>query len=198
MAYNETTLIDAPPITDIQQWEDQYKEQRIEIDHDKSMFDLVTADDSILVAGPSRLSQAHRGTDAAGSALYVIGVCQNFSFNETAQIQPFKGIGSRRHLFTKTNSPVSAQMSRMMFYGKNLALALYASSATTPFSDGSGANDKVVQGGADLSAAKWLTNLEEDLFRTPFGLGVIYHTPRTAHNAKSNAGVAVAAEYLES
>jgi hypothetical protein len=199
MAYNEDTLISASAVSEISEWEGQYKEQSIEMLHDASMFDLVSADDSILIAGPARLADSYRGAEANGTALYVIGVCQNFSFNETSQIQPFKGIGSRRHLFTKTNSPVSAQMSRMLFNGKNLALALYSSTATQEnlFSDGSGTNDKAVQGGDSISDAKMLTNIEEDLYRTPFGLGIIYHSPRSAHDANSGTGTAVGAEYIE-
>lgn len=197
MAFNNPT-VDRTAITDIASWETQYKEQWIEMEHDNAMFDMVSPDDSIMVAGPARLSSAGSAVGATASAndglFYVIGVCQNIQISETAQIQPLKSIGSRRHLFTKTNTPASASIGRMMFYGKNLARALYALIDDSPISSNN--NNKYAQG-AEFEDSKFLTNLEEDLYRIPFGLGIIYHTPRTAANATVTVGDAVGAEYLE-
>lgn len=204
MGYIATTG-DASSVTTIDGWETQYKEQNIEMKHDNSMFDLVSPDDSIIVAGPSRLYNVDGSntTDAGGDLFYVIGVCQNFNFSESAQIQPMKAIGSRRHIFTRTNNPVQASVGRMMFYGPNLLRALYSALGTAPYSDSDTTNNKYVQGPSTTLSddPSFLTNLEEDLYRTPFGIGIIYHTPRSAHYAASSSGstsgAAMGAEYLE-
>lgn len=189
MSYNSDSST-GTAISTIEEWGQQYKEQNIELSHEEASYDLVNPDDSLLVAGPSRLSAA------ADSGFYVIGVCQNVNISETSQIQPMKAIGSRRHLFSKTNTPVQISMGRAMFYGKNLARALY-SIISSPFSEEDTTNNKYAQG-TNYADSKFLTNLEEDLYRTPFGLGIIYHTPRTAHDNVSN-GVwgAVGAEFAE-
>ena len=201
----------AQPTTDISTWADQFKEQMLEINHDDARFDFVSADDSLLVAGPARLydaanpgslipgAQEDKGPNAI---FYVIGSCQNVQITETSQIQPLKAIGSRRHLFTKTNTPAQVSMARMMFFGPNLARALYGSTALKPMAEDASsgynqANNKYAQGYDTLDKSKFLTNLEEDLYRTPIGIGIIYHTPRTAGSAKTKTGLAVGAEYLE-
>lgn len=198
MAYIQTGGLPTP-IENLTDWAKQYKEQNIEIGVDNSMFDLVSPDDSILIAGPSRLY--HFGNFKGeysddNDEFYIIGVCQAVNFSETSQIQPFKAIGSRRHMFTKSSTPVQASIGRMMFHGKNLARALYTG-VKNPGSEDPNINNKYAQG-VTYAEAHFLTNLEEDLYRYPFGLGIIYHTPKTAHDGSGGNGqVAVAAEYLE-
>jgi hypothetical protein len=88
-------------------------------------------------------------------------------------------------------------MARMMLYGKNLARVLH-SKITDPFTEDPDTNNKYVQGSKGYADANFLSNIEEDLYRIPFGLGIIYHTPRTAHNSSGGSiGHAVGAEYLE-
>jgi len=201
----------AKPVTvDLANWAKQYKEQSIEMHHSDAMFDLVSPDDSILVAGPARLSEAadrvlgagrFTGDELATAAgvFYVIGACQSLQIQESSQIQPLKALGSRRHLFTKTNIPATASIGRMMFYGRNLARALYMNIEAPKVT----INDKYYQGenteGKGYNASMFLTNLEEDLYRIPFGLGIIYHTPYTASMASYVVGknMAAGAEYLE-
>ena len=45
---------------------------------------------------------------------------------------------------------------------------------------------------------EWFSNIEEDLFRVPFGMGVIYNSPSSlaSSNSKFDAGKGVA-EYIE-
>jgi len=203
----EKTALATPVTTDLSQWATQYKEQSIEMHHSRAMFDLVSPDDSILVAGPARLSLASNyitkgagqgetdeGLSGIPALFYVIGVCQSIQIQDGSQIQPLKALGSRRHLFTKTNIPATASLSRMMFYGPNLARALYKN-VTAPIVT---TNDKYYQGG-NYKDSNFLTNLEEDLYRIPFGLGIIYHTPQTASLANdiTYKGIAAGAEYLE-
>jgi len=192
MGYENGVNNDTAVTTDLAAWASQYKEQSIEMHHSNAMFDLVSPDDSILIAGPAKLSGVADTLGLSGGGFYVIGVCQSIQIQDSTQIQPLKSVGSRRHLFTKTNVPASASIGRMMFYGKNMARALYMN-IDQPSVE---INDKYYQGDT-YGTSNFLSNLEEDLYRIPFGLGIIYHTPRTASQSADQGGVAAGAEYLE-
>ena len=56
MGYVNGVNNDTAATTDLAAWASQYKEQSIEMHHSNAMFDLVSPDDSILIAGPARLS----------------------------------------------------------------------------------------------------------------------------------------------
>jgi len=191
MSYIHNTAADSAT-TSIETWADQYKEQSIELHNSRGMFDLASPDDSIMVAGPSRIASA-----TSDGSFYVIGVCQQIQIQEQSNVQPVKSIGTRRMMFTKSNAPVSISIGRMMFYGHNLISALYTKIDGSFMAASTYANvsNKYAQGSSE-DTSKFLLNLEEDIYRTPFGLGIIYHTPRTAAGASSGT-TAVGAEYAE-
>jgi hypothetical protein len=183
-----SVITDSPlsePInSSVSSWIDNYKQQFIEQSHDQSMLNLVTPDDSLVIVGPPRLSTK------GATQFYVVGFIQNIQYNETSQVQPLKAIGSRRHIFARTNTPVQGTISRLLILGGNLYRALYALTDTE-----SAINDRNSQY-ADGDSSSWFTNLEEDLYRLPFGLGIIYNSPATA--AASNASsITAGAEFLE-
>lgn len=187
MSYNIAT--DGPsttPVrTDIASWLGNYKEQNIEVSNDQTMLSMVTPDDSIVVVGPPRLT-------GNASDFFVVGMVSSFNYQEMAQVQPMKGIGSRRHMFSKTNGPVNGSIARMVFLGPNLYRALYAlTSLSTKFTS----RNSKFSGGNSGTAASWYHNIEEDLFRIPIGLGIIYNSPATMARGTANG---VGAEYLES
>lgn len=190
MSYN--IFSDAPmsaPVQDQQQWIKLYKEQFIEQSHDQSTFSLVTPDDSLIFVGPPRLSTANGATE--GAMFYAVGFVNSFNYSESSQVQPMKAIGSRRHIFARTNTPVSGSIARVMVLGANLYRALY-SIAQLPKSIYD-RNSKFAVGN-DHQTSSWFTNLEEDLFRIPFGLGIIYNSPASmAEDTHKAAG----AEYIE-
>ncbi len=172
MGYNIITDPSNTPVKDsINDWVDNYKESLIEHHHDHSMLSLLTPDDSLIVVGPPRLSM---GSDD----YYVVGLINGFQFSETAQVQPFKSVGSRRHIFSKTNSPVQGSIQRMMVLGANLARALYAvTDAPDNILDHD--NNELGSNDSNTEDSMWYSNLEEDLYRIPFGLGIIYGAPAT-------------------
>jgi len=204
MSYLHNTATNTA-VTTIEAWAEQYKEQSIELHNSRGMFDLASPDDSILVAGPARFATAltTQGAETqTNSGYYVIGVCQQIQVQEQSNVQPVKSIGTRRMMFTKSNAPVSISIGRMMFYGKNLISALYTQVTDSFMSAASSAtvSHKYAQGtNTAVSPSKFLLNLEEDMYRTPFGLGIIYHTPRTAAGASGadSWNTAVGAEYAE-
>ena len=170
------------PVNDLSNWTEQYKEAFIDLNHDTSQLTLVLPDDCLLIAGPPRLSHAS-GEDS----FYPIGFGTNISWSETRQVQPLKAIGSRRHIFSATNMPVQGSLQRMMVIGANLLRALYGKTAFG--SDMANRNSKYTNGGyGSGDYALWYNNVEEDIFRVPFGLGVIFHSPATLAGSRVVAG----------
>ena len=172
---NEDTIADS-----YSSWKQNYKDTHIQKVHDSSQMDVVLPDDCLLLAGPPRF---------AGSSTEVvpIGFVTSFQMQESRQVQPMKAIGSRRHVFTATNAPVTLSMERMLIDGPNLMASLYGDWDYEKFN-----NEKYIE-------SAWFMNLEDDIYRIPFGLGVIYHTPRTLSGANSsgNTMVAPGADYFE-
>lgn len=187
MAYN--IAVDKPmstPVrTDQSQWMKLYKDQFIEHSHDQSALSLITPDESLIFIGPPRLA----GTKS--SEFFAVGFVNSFNYSEQSQVQPMKALGSRRHIFGRTNSPVQGSIGRMMVLGSNIYRAIYA--LTDMINTISDRNTKFAVG-SSAEKASWFTNLEEDLFRIPFGLGIIYNSPASmAETSNKSAG----AEYLE-
>lgn len=211
MSFNPITNIEVSSGADrdIASWVKNYKESFVQHPHDTSQLTLVLPDDCLVVAGPTRLSHAGENVDGFGGGgnkdnqFYTIGFASAVSYSETSDVQPLKAIGSRRHIFAKTNSPVQIQIQRLMFLGMNLLRAIYAQVAVG--SDTYARNSKYAQipndgfaGGDsgnqnDVSKAAWYSNIEEDIFRIPIGLGVIYNAPASLAGQKKYAG----AEYFE-
>ena len=184
------SILDNPtpePLQDLSGWADQYKERHISALHDQSMLTLATPDDAIIIAGPPRLAG---GIDTDLGGFYVIGFVNMFQYSEQSQVQPLKALGSKRHIFSKTNTPVNGSIGKMLTLGPNLLRALYSNIDT----DGLGEFNKKYSGNADDDSSIWYSNLEEDIFRVPFGLGVIYPTPGTQAISGTDF---IGAEYFE-
>lgn len=187
MGYNIITdrPMSSPVRTDITTWMKTYKQQFIEHSHDQSTLSLVTPDDSLIFVGPPRLVGSNR------TEFYAVGFVNSFNYNEQSQVQPVKAIGSRRHIFARTNAPVTGSIARLMVLGSNLYRALYALSE---FPNSIKDRNSYFAVGANGEKSSWYTNLEEDLFRIPFGLGIIYNSPASmAETSDKSAG----AEYIE-
>lgn len=168
-------------------WVSNYKEAFVEHPHDTSQLTLVLPDDCLMVSGPPRLRHA-RDT---GVDFHIIGFANNVSHSETRNVQPLKAIGSRRHIFAATNQPVQIQINRLMILGLNTLRSLYADAVFG--TDIYNRNSKYGNI-ASVDTASWFSNLEEDIFRVPVGLGIIYNAPATLGGSmKMCAG----AEYFE-
>ena len=183
---------------DISNWVDAYKEAFVQHPHDTSQLTLVLPDDCLVVSGPTRLR--HAGASANGDAasnltsseyFFPIGFANTVNYTETRQVQPVKAIGSRRHIFAATNSPVQIQIGRLLLLGTNMLRSLYANAV---FGRDMDKNSKYSFNGRGNNEADWYGNVEEDIFRMPIGIGIIYNSPATlASGHKHIAG----AEYFE-
>lgn len=175
------------PATDLGSWISNYKERFISSSHDQSMLSLATPDDAVIVVGPPRLAQ-----EKVTEGFHVVGFVNTLQYSEQSQVQPMKAIGSRRHIFSRTNTPVNGSIGKLMVFGPNLVRALYSRIDVEGVKH---AEHNQFSSADNLDNALWLSNLEEDIFRIPFGMGVIYQSP--GMEAKST-GRGLGAEYFES
>ena len=182
--YNIVEDNNITPMTDLASWVSKYSDTHLEYSHDQSQLTLATPDDAILVVGPPRFNST------ASDSLGIVGFLNNLSYNETAQVQPMKAIGSRRHIFSRTNAPVQGNIARMMILGRNILKILYSVTDLSEFSNTS--SKWSINGDED---SLWYANLEEDIFRVPFGLGVVYSSP--ANRIDSASGTVIGGEYIE-
>lgn len=171
------------PARTLEQWASNYKDAFIEHQHDTSALTLVLPDDCLVLFGPPRLAHA-TGDDV----FYPVGFLNNIQYTEGRDVRPTKTIGSRRFIFAATNQPVQVSVARMMLLNGNLAHALYG---YAEFGSDMYKNSRFHAKSEDQAA--WYTNLEEDLYRVPVGIGIVYNSPATAVGRKYTAG----AEYLE-
>ncbi|OUO53283.1 hypothetical protein B5F76_05765 [Desulfovibrio sp. An276] len=191
MSFSPIKLIESQEqvVTDPTGWIKNYKEQFVEHFHDTSQLTFIHPDDCLIVAGPPRLNLA-TGSDS----FHTIGFVNAFQYTETRSVQPLKAIGSRRHVFGITNAPVQISMSRMMIVGRNLLNSFYANASFGQ--DVTNRNSKYdIKAGSEEGT--WWTNLEEDVFRVPFGLGVIWDAPATLASSSTSSRSHAAAEYFE-
>lgn len=190
--------------TDPELWTARWKDTNVGFATDASAFSLANPDDTLLFVGPPRLPRK------SDSAIALVGMTPSFDYTEQSMVQPIKTIGSRLHLFARSNSTVSAQMSRAVFYGPNLLKQLYSVINTNVVGkpgyglegdNGDYSKDASSSYGGTIYAsffpdnkmdAGWWGSLGDDLFRVPIGLGVVYNSPGGLNN-NSNIG----ADYLE-
>ena len=189
MSYNIYSDTNVQPTTDISQWISQYKEANIEAAHIESMATLGTPDECLIVAGPPRLSEG------VNKDFPIVGMINGLQYTESSQVQPLKAIGSRRHIFSKTNLPIQGSIQRLVFVGRNLFRALYGEIELDTELGLRAQNAKVAGNKSHGKNAAWLHNLEEDIFRVPFGLGLIYSCPGAV--SKNGGYRFLGGEYLE-
>jgi len=188
MAFSPISKVEnISPVTTVSNWVDKYKEAFVEHQHDLAQMTLILPDDSLIVAGPPRLSMADSDT-----SFHVIGFVQDLQYNDSKNTQYLKALGSRRHIPASTNVPVQGSCNRMLFLGRNFLNAVYANAT---FNENITDRNSKFDANLDMSGA-WWANLDEDVFRIPFGLGVIYNSPASLAG-KGNAVKQAMAEYLE-
>lgn len=188
MAFSPVSKVEnISPVTTISNWVDKYKEAFVESQHDLAQLSLILPDDSLIVAGPPRLSMADSDT-----SFHIIGYVQDLQYTDGKNAQYIKALGSRRHIPTSTNVPVQGSCNRMLFLGRNFINAVYANAT---FGENITDRNSKFDANLDMSGAWWM-NLDEDVFRVPFGLGIIYNSPASLAGRGDTVKQA-AAEYIE-
>lgn len=146
-----------------------------------------SAESTLIAAGPPTLTVPSGSgnaveDDSVISSAYNIGVLDNFSLQQSKQLQRVFEIGSSRSYFIPGRTIGAFNLGRVFYHGDSLMKALYRASETLE-THTTGA--KLVSPGD----AGFYMNLGSHLFNRPFGLAW-YFKDNDAHN--------IGAFYLES
>ena len=103
--------------------------------------EYISAESTLLLAGPARLEYlvgSNTSPTAAKSALYPIGLVQNFMMAQNRFLTRLFEIGSKRAYFVTGRLAANFQVNRVMFFGPSLMRLLYS---LAPAKQGFGGNE---------------------------------------------------------
>jgi len=167
-----------------------FQDKHVERNLDNSAIEAAHPDDTLVLAGPARLSDLSltglstsnfgdvTGVNVVESAsaetladvpLLPIGMVQGVSWQQSKSTQPMMAIGSGRSFFTSGKAMTSWNMSRLFVNGRNLLRVLYHNAKTFGI-DVSKFDDPAA---VDVNS-KFFTNLDSELYYMPFGIACIF------------------------
>lgn len=165
----------------------QFQRSHIERNMDSAAYESAHPDDTLILAGPTRLSDINAseapavgavagasGTAQAnvtGTPLLPIGAVQSMTWTSQKPTQPLMAIGSGRSFFATGKSQTNWNMARLMTNGRNLLHVMYHAAVTkgidvSQFDDPAGITN----------GAQFLTNLDSELYSIPVGLGMLFRS----------------------
>src|SRR3990167_2785712 len=152
--------------TDLSSWvsQDQHVERLLE----NAALTAINPDDTLVFAGPPRWSQV----DMGNNNILVLGLLQQLSFSQGANVQPFRAIGSARNLFLRDSPPGQFTASRLWVNGRNLLRAAMTSARQAGL-DVKALQSPPVPDDKDSTFPVWL-DLNSEVFFVGFGLGMIF------------------------
>jgi len=144
--------------------------------------EFVSAETTLIAAGPPRLSDIGNGDDALtddeGDQVFPIGVLENVGLSQSKQLQRIFEIGSSRSYFIPGRTIGSITLGRVLYHGPSLLKVLYAhykQTASDKFNFLNESDDTVNVGGVDIpNPNKTLLNLpqlQQELHRVRFNPG---------------------------
>lgn len=158
--------------TGVQSW--TFQNKHIERHMDNAAYQAAHPDNTLVLAGPARLSSVS-GTGSATdgvSSLLAIGMLQAIQFTQTKPTQPLMAIGSGRSFFVSGKSQTQWTIGRLFANGRNLLRVLYHNFVAQGAGDASAFDDPA----ALAQKSNFFMNLDSELFYCPFGLGTIIRT----------------------
>jgi hypothetical protein len=151
----------------------RFQDQYVERVMDNAAYTSAHPDDTLVLAGPARLSTVQTASTSGNSiqSLLAIGMLQNVAFSQTKNTTPVMAIGSGRSFFVSGKAQGQGQMQRLFVNGRNLLRVLYhnARAANLPVGD-------LDDPAARSSESQFYINLDSELYLIPFGLGTIFRT----------------------
>lgn len=141
---------------------------------DNAAYTSAHPDDTLVLAGPPRISDANLSAEATQGpgSLMAIGMVQGFQYSSQKPTQPLQALGSGRLFFVSGKSQTQWNCGRLFCNGRNLVRALYHNAVATnlPVQD---FDDNPVSDGGNNEDMYYL-NLDSELYYIPFGLAVIF------------------------
>lgn len=133
---------------------------------DNSALTAAHPDNTLVLAGPPRLIV---DDNSFLSRILPIGMLQQFSLTQRLPTTPMQAIGSGRLFYVSGKAQVGATIMRLYVNGRNLLRVLSNNAIEA------GVNVAALNDAAALDAAdKCIINLDSELFKIPFGMGIIF------------------------
>lgn len=145
----------------------KFQESYVERVMDNAAFTAAHPDDTLVLAGPARLT----GIASGFANLLPIGMLQAVNFTQTKPTQPMMAIGSGRSFYVSGKAQTQWTMGRLFVNGRNLLRVLNHNAVA------GGINSALFDDPAtDVNPAgqKFFINLDSELFLIPFGLGTVF------------------------
>lgn len=134
---------------------------------DNASYASASSDESILVAGPARVTGLEGPAWVYG--LQAVGVCTNFQWSQRKQIQPMKTIGSQRNfMITGPTGPFTASLGTWMIKGHSMVKNLYFNAISRGIDLGMFDRAPFAKG----NEGQW-NDITSRVMDIPFGFGVI-------------------------
>lgn len=149
----------------------QFQKTHVERNLDSSAYEAAHPDDTLVLAGPTRLTDADTSDSNNPNQvpLLPIGMVQQVTWSQQKPTQPMMAIGSGRSFFTSGKATTSWSMARLLMNGRNLLNVLYKSALAKGI--------KIAEFDDPAAAAnnsQFYTNLDSELYMMPFGLGMLF------------------------
>ena len=112
----------AQTTTDFTTWD--FYNKRVQQELTGGQF--VSAESTLVAAGPPELQDANAGDPAAGGAVYPIGLLETAGIQQSKQLQRIFEIGSSRSYFIPGRVIGSINLGRTFYFGPSLLRVLYA------------------------------------------------------------------------
>jgi len=167
----------------------RFQQSYIERMMDHSALTSAHPDDTLVLAGPARAGFNSTATSAGGvqndilAQMLPLGMLQSFNAMFQKPTQPMQAIGSGRLFFVSGKSQGQAQIARLFCNGRNLLRALYTNAVQAEL-DVSKFDDPACATSFDApgdEGAKYVINLDSELFLIPFGLACFFRDKMHDH-----------------
>lgn len=148
----------------------RFQDHYVERAMDNSAYTAAHPDDTLVLAGPPRLTNADVASVNGNqtNSLLAVGMIQAIQFSQQKQTQPVMAIGSGRSFFVSGKAQGSGTIQRLFVNGRNLLRVLYhnARAADLPV-------NLMDDPAARRLESQFYINLDSELYLIPFGLGCL-------------------------
>lgn len=151
----------------------RFQDHYVERVMDNAAYTSAHPDDTLVLAGPARVSEA-LAEEVSGQtvgSLLAVGMMQNLNISQVKSTTPVMAIGSGRSFFVSGKAQGNGSIARLFVNGRNLLRVLYHNARSASLNP-AGFDDPA----ASVENSSFYINLDSELYLVPFGLGSIFRT----------------------
>lgn len=145
---------------------------------DNSAYTSAHPDDTLVLAGPPRLSAYSGDTADTNESMldgcFAVGMLQNIAVSQSKPFQPMMAIGSSRTFYLGGKAQGTAQIGRLFLNTDNLLKRMYKYHIDTNKVDPAAFTTSGENPAGVGINKNYLINLDSEFFLIPFGLGVVF------------------------